>query len=440
MKVYKYRTGGDFLIRDINSIYQNVFFAPNAKDLNDPCETLVLSDNLNLQLNIFNKLFKRIPEESRSSFIDATKKLIELKKEFGIYSLSKSYNHELLWAHYANNHRGFCIEYDFNTVMNSHKNNDFSSFDIKYSKKPPQIEIQDLVGKGQNELIEKLAGVKSKGWSYENEIRITTDKFGLHDYDYQAVTGICFGVRMSNDDRKHIMSRLRGRGIKYYEIVLDEKSYKFHRIEIVDKFLNSRKYINEPIGTNPAVDYLILERKYEKHLNKGTITVELDDKISLKELMHLGKELKLKLFRHTERLYAFYYLKNDTIRNYAWGISHFEGTNMDVQVLGLTKEVQAEFTNILKSDNRRKIGAWIDESNMSSLIILLEENSKVYKEVLYSDKSSNKKEQVVSEVKNGKKYMDVDDEHGEYIIITNAGKLECYSVDGLFNEINNNLQ
>ncbi len=102
--------------------------------------------------------------------------------------------------------------------------------------------------------------------------------------------------------------------------------------------------------------------------------------------------------------------------------------------------MQAEFTNILKSDNRRKIGAWINESNMPSLIILLEEKSKVYKEVLYSDNSFSKKEQVVTEVKNGKKYIDVDDEHGEYIIITDTKKLEYYSVDGIFNEINNNLQ
>ena len=440
MKVYKYRSGGNELTRDLNSIYKNYLFAPNAKELNDPCETLVLSDNLDLQLNIFSKVFKRIPEESRKSFYDAVENLLMLKKELGIYSLSKTFNHELLWAHYANNHKGFCIEYDFDTLMNNNKFYDFNSFEIKYSKKPPQIELQHLVGGDHKDLMKKLAGVKSKGWEYENEIRIITDKSGLHDYDFQAVTGVYFGYRMPESDRDRIMERLKGRNLNYYEIDLEEKSYKFQRKEVQDKFLNSRKYLYQPLGKELSINYSISEQKYLLPFLKGELTIVLDDKVSLEELEKLGKELRFKLFRSAKTVYIFYHLKHTEIISHAWGITHFDESKKQIEILGITKEDEIKFKNFAHNDNRNRIGCWIDETRLSSLITLYEEEGKVYKEILYSDSSSSITEQVVESTEQGKKYTDIDERHGEFIVITETGGLEYYSDDGLFNVMNNNLQ
>jgi len=40
-----------------------------------------------------------------------------MSKKIGIFSLSKKYDDELLWAHYANSHKGFCIEYDLEILL-----------------------------------------------------------------------------------------------------------------------------------------------------------------------------------------------------------------------------------------------------------------------------------------------------------------------------------
>ena len=119
MKVYKYRGSTNNFKRDLESLVRNYFYAPNAEKLNDPCETLVFTDKFSLQMDFAFKIFN---VKSKSSIEDLDNRLedfIKMKKDFGIYSLSKVFDHELLWAHYASNHEGFCIEYDFQILKNS---------------------------------------------------------------------------------------------------------------------------------------------------------------------------------------------------------------------------------------------------------------------------------------------------------------------------------
>ena len=54
--VYKYRGGdNDIFKRDLNSLEENCFFAPNSDKLNDPCETSVFTDTFNTQSAFFSK-------------------------------------------------------------------------------------------------------------------------------------------------------------------------------------------------------------------------------------------------------------------------------------------------------------------------------------------------------------------------------------------------
>lgn len=69
----------------------------------------------------------------------------------GIYSLSKPKENEtfpcneLLWAHYANSHKGFCIEYDLDILLKNHS----SQFDIRnqihvvYKNERPEVSESD---------------------------------------------------------------------------------------------------------------------------------------------------------------------------------------------------------------------------------------------------------------------------------------------------------
>lgn len=436
MKVYKYRATGKNLERDLNSIAENYFYAPNAEKLNDPCETLVLSDRFKNQTKLIGKIFGRKSKESIINLHSAIDDFVSTKKDIGIYSLSKSYNDELLWVHYANNHQGFCIEYDFDILMDKNSFYNFYSFDVDYSSQPPQIEIRDVSSGDNMMLLKKIVGTKSQKWSYEREIRIITDKYGEHDYNYSAVKAIYFGFRMPEIDKNKIMKQLAGRGLKYYQINLIEDSYSFTKEQIPDMFEHSKKYLFELYRSkNEVVGYRITELEYNKPFKKGSLSVILDSKITKKELEKLGNELKTKLFRSAERVYIFYYLKTDLMKNHAWGLTHFEKSKKTIEINGITQEIEALFNEHILNDNRLVIGHWIDEFNLISLLTIYKENDKIFTEILFKDKSKLTKEQVVTIIKDGVKYQDIYDNHGEYIIVDKKGLLNYYSEDGIFNKI-----
>lgn len=137
---------------------ENRFYAPSYNRLNNPFETLVFTDTFNQQAS----LFSRFIGQSIDSVKEALDGLVERKNEVGIYSLSKTHNDELLWAHYANSHYGFCIEYDLEALLKIDKNDsDMHSFSVSYSNIPPQITLNDGNGKDLLTLITKIAGTKS---------------------------------------------------------------------------------------------------------------------------------------------------------------------------------------------------------------------------------------------------------------------------------------
>lgn len=101
-----------------------------------------------------------------------------LRTKMGIACLSEADNSLLMWAHYANNHRGMCVEYElleFNSRLG------FSPVPIIYSDERVSIHTfetleQDIQGK----FIESLTS-KSADWSYEREWRIIREDSACGD-------------------------------------------------------------------------------------------------------------------------------------------------------------------------------------------------------------------------------------------------------------------
>lgn len=85
------------------------------------------------------------------------------KIDHKICCLTRSYQHNLMWAYYADGHQGICVEVD--DVLEP-KNN-YKRFDIKYSRQMP------LISNGTNveDAIIKILTTKSKQWKHEQEVR-----------------------------------------------------------------------------------------------------------------------------------------------------------------------------------------------------------------------------------------------------------------------------
>lgn len=195
--------------------------------------------------------------QSRDDLIEALTNLLDQRDKVGVFSLSQSYQDELLWAHYAYSHQGFCIEYDFEKLINSGADN-WYAFPVEYVEQPPTLHILDMPTlrseDGVKTFVKKIIGFKSTRWNYEKEIRIICHQSGSQRCDYRAIKAIYFGLKMPTKNQTTLMDRLQGRGIKYYQMQLRENTYSLTIVEIEDKFANAPKYIPK---LAPIEDYAI---------------------------------------------------------------------------------------------------------------------------------------------------------------------------------------
>lgn len=227
IKAYKYRAN---IERDIVSLLNNEIYASPSKDLNDPCEMLV--DMQHLLRNLCNKRpFRNIESKVIQ---DWAKIIISARKRYGIYSLSGNVDNSLLWVHYANDHKGFCIEYDYDVLTERllmaegvSKHDCIAAFRIEYTEAPPKLTIDNILEKINDniELLKNISGTKAKKWEYEEEIRIIFNSYGLKSIISEAITGIYFGVKMPESEQKYIKEKLHNNNIKYYQMYFERNSY-----------------------------------------------------------------------------------------------------------------------------------------------------------------------------------------------------------------------
>lgn len=215
---YKFRTNID-IRQDTFSLLENKLYASKLSQLNDPFETTILD------------YFKDF-SDSQIGSEELSKLLTRIKNEIGIYSLSidkresRAVLDELMWVHYANSHKGFCIEYDVDVLKDSIKL-DISDNVNLYTVTYDNLDINDFALKrAKKEPIETLLSFKSPKWSYENEIRLIFDNNGIKLYNPKALKAIYFGLNMSSKERELIIKGLEGVDVKFYEMLKLKGKYK----------------------------------------------------------------------------------------------------------------------------------------------------------------------------------------------------------------------
>ena len=149
--------------------------------------------------------------------------------KYGICSLSADPHNPLMWAHYADSHRGICLEFD-----TSVQHSPFSLADkVIYQDEPPKF---DLIGDDENltEMWHALLATKGLPWSYEQEWRvIDRNGVGLRKFHSQCLTAIVIGALCSDTQKKRIIEivRTRNSALKIYHARLSDRHY---RVDLLD--------------------------------------------------------------------------------------------------------------------------------------------------------------------------------------------------------------
>ena len=120
MLVYKYRSGTN---NDLKALENNQYWSSSIEQLNDPCEAITDTKKVKKILNYIGQKVGIKDKEDLKLINDNTDEVLSLDNKMGIYSLSKTPLDELLWAHYANSHKGFCIEYDLDVLLKNDGDN-----------------------------------------------------------------------------------------------------------------------------------------------------------------------------------------------------------------------------------------------------------------------------------------------------------------------------
>src|SRR5260221_11935201 len=136
----------------------------------------------NININLLKCLHKKMNWYSRIDqlndpyefyFVDNTGTTVydSFKKSLCVCCFSKNMNEILMWSHYADNHKGVCLEWDFDVEQKKG-----SFFEIEYDD---NVTILDEVKRYESghlnldiESNGKFMKLKFKTWGYEEEIRI----------------------------------------------------------------------------------------------------------------------------------------------------------------------------------------------------------------------------------------------------------------------------
>jgi hypothetical protein len=146
-----------------------------------------------------------------------------LAEKIGLYCMSAYRDSILMWAHYAKEHHGFCLQFEASSTTPVFG----SALPVSYSEDYP---ILDFYKTPHDEQVDLIFLTKYVGWEYEAEWRIIDHQngHGLHAYPGQLLTGVIFGLRMPAEERQRIRAWVsrRGTAVNFFEAIQDDRKFQ----------------------------------------------------------------------------------------------------------------------------------------------------------------------------------------------------------------------
>lgn len=212
---FKYMSLSD-LKRFLQILTYRELYAAKYNELNDPME------------GFFN-YSKQIDLATRKAMYDKRAKTY-------ICSLSKQKDIGIMWSHYANEHRGCCIELEVTSK--------WKKIEVEYLDKMPDLNTDTQ--------IDKILKCKSKQWEYEQEVRFiktVENEVAKRPKLKIRIKKIWLGARV---DRKTV-SFLKGLVEKIYPEKLANNKNKDEIGNAKDKEQNKNQSQNRPKNGDPVV-------------------------------------------------------------------------------------------------------------------------------------------------------------------------------------------
>ena len=207
-------------------LLQNRLFFPSPSELNDPAEgkpkpsgaselsiaqflyNQFVASNPNLPQTVCDVVRHDITEEVHSqgweqALKHISKYLNPYLNRHGIYSMCKRWDNMSMWAKYANNYTGYCLEFKNSGLFSA-------AYEVYYSDEEITQDFTNL-----DELNCYFFFYKKSEWSNEEEVRIVTPSHIQNpiSFDPTLLSQVILGYKISTKDKSQIIQWTKKRSI-----------------------------------------------------------------------------------------------------------------------------------------------------------------------------------------------------------------------------------
>jgi hypothetical protein len=243
LKLYKYRSLSNDVerlrVKDI--LLNNQLFFPTRLGFNDPFDCRISLSWAVSEDEMARKLLEVYERNPPIGFKGRIKDFIKARREDGsvaslldkvtsqrlteagldkpgILCLCEKSDDILMWSHYAENHRGICLEFNVaEKVFFS------GAIQVIYSEEYPRLHAAMV----RDDLANGLLRTKALHWAYEREWRVFAPAGGKYPFPKESLSGVVLGCQMVPEHEALIQEWLSKRKsrVNLYRAVKSDKKF-----------------------------------------------------------------------------------------------------------------------------------------------------------------------------------------------------------------------
>lgn len=199
---------------------QLYFASPN--DFNDPFDTYPIIDMESVRAQgeaFIPNLFKYICPSIGADLLDDIKNskiklddefwdkyMFRLHTEDGVCCFTAKKDNLLMWAHYADYHKGICLGFEKNIKFKVNNNGViFMPKKVTYSEERPKVDFFNITKTKEINPLTATLYTKSKEWEYEEEYRCVSLRYiGEVSYVPSNLKQIILGAKMPEKEKDEV--------------------------------------------------------------------------------------------------------------------------------------------------------------------------------------------------------------------------------------------
>lgn len=249
--VYKYRDWDRMDHRKI--LTEQSIWIPDTNNFNDPFDCNIpisyelIASNENLAEEFIRNLVKADQSISEMNYEEEVQNRLQsgkhkdldflqnykkymlkaMKSVKGVFSVTPINDNILMWSHYANSHKGFCVGFDSLKLFESLGGGGMVNYENEYPIISP---VADYTRQYSEQVL-----TKSKHWAYEFEYRLTTfnklnEAIGI---SADCISEVIFGVKMDLNTKIEIKELAKSKlpHLKFYNVLTEEGNFKLKIVQ-----------------------------------------------------------------------------------------------------------------------------------------------------------------------------------------------------------------